>query len=242
MARLLFSRSASLNTGCRCLLFVSIYACPKGLHQIDHARCRSCLGGLNLFTSLFLLEEVNEGILVAVFELCGIEVTGFGVDDVSSKIKHLLGQLQLGDVLKVRGLISNFIREAQRQAQQAAVLWFERDDVLAACEHDPAECHHVHFANGVTDNSKGILSDLTIRRDVVRRINITLVDLALWNELIDVDGPRAFNLNGLELLVLDNEILAFANLIASRNVLPRDDLAGLGNPRSVASAGYRSSG
>ena len=100
--------------------------------------------------------------------------------------------------------------------------------MLPACQHDPAECHHVHFADGVTDDRKGILSDLTIRRDVVRRIDIALVDLALRNELIDVDGSRAFNLNGLELLVLYNEILAFADLIPSRNVLPRDDLAGPG--------------
>jgi hypothetical protein len=83
------------------------------------------------------------------------------------------------------------------------------------------------LANGVTDNSKGILSDLTIRRDVVRRINIALVDLALRNELVK-NGSRAFNLNGLELLVLDKEILAFADLIPSRSVLPRDDLASLG--------------
>jgi hypothetical protein len=41
-------------------------------------------------------------------------------------------------------------------------------------------------------------------------------------------GPRAFNLTGLELLVFDDEILAFADLIASRSVLPRDDLASLG--------------
>jgi hypothetical protein len=91
--------------------------------------------------------------------------------------------------------------------------------VLPACEHDAAERHHVHLANGVADDGKGILSDLTVRRDVVRRIDIALVDLALRNELVDVDGPRAFNLNGLELLVLDNEILALADLIASRNVL-----------------------
>src|SRR5215472_11446153 len=147
---------------------------------------------------------------------------------MSGEIEHLLGQLQLGDVVEVLGFVSNFIRIAQRQAQQAAIPWFERDDVLAACEHDAAERHHVHLANGVTDDGKGILSDLTIRRDVVRRVDIALVDLALRNELVDVDGPRAFNLNGLELLVLDKEILALADLIASRNVLPRDGLAGLG--------------
>src|SRR5215831_4007924 len=147
---------------------------------------------------------------------------------MSGEIEHLLGQLQLGDVLEVLGFVSNFIRIAQGQAQQAAIPWFERDDVLPACQHDPAERHHVHFANRVTDDGKGILPDLTIRRDVVRRVDIALVDLALRNELVDVDGPRAFNLNGLELLVLDKEILAFSDLIPSRSVLPRDDLAGLG--------------
>jgi hypothetical protein len=38
-------------------------------------RRRSSLGGLNLFTSLFLLKQVNERILAAVFELSGIEMT-----------------------------------------------------------------------------------------------------------------------------------------------------------------------
>jgi hypothetical protein len=93
--------------------------------------------------------------------------------------------------------------------------------VLPACEHDPTERHHVHFADGVADDGKSILSDLTVRRDVVRRIDIALVDLAPRNELVDVDGARAFKLNGLELLVLDKEILAFADLIPSRSVLPR---------------------
>jgi len=64
--------------------------------------------------------------------------------------------------------------------------------------------------------AKSILSDLTVGRDVVRRVDIALVDLAPRNELVDIDGPRAFNLNGLELLVLDNEILAFPDLIESR--------------------------
>ena len=41
---------------------------------------------------------------------------------VSGEIEHHLGQLQLGDVLKVLGSFSNFEGIAQRQAQQAAVL------------------------------------------------------------------------------------------------------------------------
>jgi hypothetical protein len=67
-------------------------------------------------------------------------------------------------------------------------------------QHDSAERHHVYLANGVTDDSKGILSDLTVGHDVVPRIDIALVDLTPRNELVDIDGPRAFKLNGLELL------------------------------------------
>jgi hypothetical protein len=94
--------------------------------------------------------------------------------------------------------------------------------VLTACEHDAAERHHIHLGNGATDDGKSILSDLTVGRDVVRRVDIALVDLAPRNELVDIDGPRAFNLNGLELLVLDNEILAFPDLIESRRRVGSD--------------------
>ena len=92
-------------------------------------------------------------------------------------------------------------------------LLYRRTGNLRAVQLLPTERHHAHFGDGVTDNGKGILSDLPVRHDVVRQIDIALVDLALRNKLIDIDGARAFNLNGLELLVLDNEILTFADLI-----------------------------
>jgi len=42
--------------------------------------------------------------------------------------------------------------------------------------------------------------------------------------LIDFDGPSALNLNGIELLVLHNEILTLRDFIPARHVLPRDYL------------------
>src|SRR5262249_29025610 len=92
-------------------------------------------------------------------------------------------------------------------------------------QHDPAQCDHVQFADSVADHRKGILPDLAIRGDVVRRINIALVDFAFRHELIDVDGVRAFDLNGVELVVLNDEILTFGDLIPPRNVLPGHYLA-----------------
>ena len=98
--------------------------------------------------------------------------------------------------------------------------------MLPACQQDSTECHHVHFADRVTDNRKSVLPDLSIGRDVVGQINVTFIDLVLGNELVDVDGPCALNLDGIELLVFDNEVLALGDLIPSRCVLPRHHVAG----------------
>ena len=84
------------------------------------------------------------------------------------------------------------------------------------------------FANRVTDDRKGILADLTIGRDVVRRFNVALVDLDFRHKLINVDGASAFDLNGVKFLVLNSEVLAFGNFIAARCVLPGNHLARFG--------------
>ena len=39
--------------------------------------------------------------------------------------------------------------------------------------------------------------------------------------MIDFDGPIAFDLHGVDLLVLDDEVLAFRNFVAARDVFPR---------------------
>jgi hypothetical protein len=51
---------------------------------------------------------------------------------------------------------------------------------------------------------------------------VALVDLDFRHKLINVDGASAFDLNGVKLLVLNNEVLAFGNFIAARCVLPGD--------------------
>jgi hypothetical protein len=45
-------------------------------------------------------------------------------------------------------------RVAQCQAQQAAVLWFERDDVLPAGEHDPADPVRENVPDSISASSR----------------------------------------------------------------------------------------
>ncbi len=86
--------------------------------------------------------------------------------------------------------------------------------MLPAGQYHPAERDRVHFADGVTDDSEGILPNLTIGGEVVRRVDIAIIDLVSRNELIDLDDPRALDLNRLEFFVLNDEVLPLSDVIA----------------------------
>jgi hypothetical protein len=67
-----------------------------------------------------------------------------------------------------------------------------------------------------------------LRRDVVSRFNIALADFVSRNKMINVDGPRALNLNGFKFLVFNNEVLPFRDFIPTGRVLSGDQFAGFG--------------
>src|SRR6516225_2671224 len=224
---LLLSRPASARTGCWSLLLLRIDTGTKRFHQIHHARRSSFPSGFDLLASLFLLQEIDERVFIAILELRRIEVTRFRLHDVGSQVEHLLRELKLGDVLEIWFLVANFIRVAECGAYEAASLRFKGDYVLAPRQHDPAERNHIQLRNGVADDGKSLLTNRAIRGNVVRRVDITLIDLIFWNELVNIDGARAFDQDGLYFLILNNHVLALCDLIAAHHVVPRDDLAGL---------------
>ena len=73
-----------------------------------------------------------------------------------------------------------------------------------------------------------LLTNLTIRGNVVRRVDITLIDLGFRDESVNIDCVSALDLNRRYLLILNNHVLAFCNFIAAHHVVPRDDLASFG--------------
>jgi hypothetical protein len=100
--------------------------------------------------------------------------------------------------------------------------------VLASRQHDPTEGNHLQVRDGVSDDGESLLTNWTIGGDVVWRVEVTLIDFIFRDELVDVDGPRALNLNGLNLLILNNHVLTLSDLVAAHHVVPRDDLCSLG--------------
>jgi len=119
-------------------------------------------------------------------------------------------------------------RRTQRRTYKAPALRLERDHMLAPRQHHPTERDHVQLCNGVPNDGEGFLTHRPIRGYVIGRVDVALIDLIFWNELVDVDGPRALDLNGLYLLILNNHVLALGDLVAAHHVVPRDHLASFG--------------
>src|SRR5262249_48967088 len=104
---------------------------------------------------------------------------------------------------------------------------FQHDDMLAARKHDAPERDHTLVADRIADDCERFLTDLVGGRDVIRTVEITVVDLGLRYKAVDVDCVGALDLDLLDLVVLDLEILALADLVAAADVILLDKIAGL---------------
>src|SRR5580704_8676209 len=78
----------------------------------------------------------------------------------------------------------------------------------------------------LADHRKGVLPDRIVGGNVIGRIEEALVDLRTLHKAIDVDNVRARDLDRLQLLIFDEEILAFADLVAAGFLMSLDDFAG----------------
>jgi hypothetical protein len=70
---------------------------------------------------------------------------------------------------------------------------------------------HLLFRHRIANDSKGLLPDLVFRCQVVRRVPIPVVDGALGDEFLDVDGVRALDRDLSQLIVLNDDVLVLAD-------------------------------
>ena len=148
-------------------------------------------------------------------------MSGLCFHDVRGEVEHILGHLLIGNVIKIIGFVPYLIRIPQGDAEQALAACFKRDDVLARREHDLADCDHALFADGFPDDSECLLTDLSVRGNVIGVVQVDFVDLVLGHELVDVDRALALNRDGFELLGIKLDIVALADLV------PFDDVCGI---------------
>ena len=115
----------------------------------------------------------------------------------------------------------------QAGCHDALVARLEHHQALAAEQHDARQAHHLLRPHGIADDGERLLAHAIGGREVVGRVEVKLVDLGARHEALDVDGVIALDLDGLELVVLEHDVLALGDLVALGLVLGLDRLAGL---------------
>src|ERR1700730_18115773 len=112
-------------------------------------------------------------------------------DDMDRQIEHVLGDLLIGYSAKIVLLRANLVGIAQRDAEQPLSPWLNRDDVLARGKYDTAQRHHVFLPDRLPDHRKGLSADFTVGGYIIGSIPVSIVDLLLRHEKVDVYRVRA---------------------------------------------------
>ena len=85
---------------------------------------------------------------------------------------------------------------------------------------------HVLALHRLADDGKGVLPDLVFGGEVVRAVEIPLVDLGTGHEFFNVDRVRAFEPKRFEFFVFDGHELVAPDLVPAALVGGLDEIAG----------------
>src|SRR5207253_1774218 len=108
--------------------------------------------------------------------------------------------------------------------QKAFVECLEHDNIFAARYYHSAKSDHSLFANSIAYHGKRFLSDFFGRGDVVRAVEVAIVDLRSRHKTVDFEGTGALDPNFFEFVILDLKILPLSDLVPSANVLLLDGI------------------
>jgi len=83
----------------------------------------------------------------------------------------------IANVVEIVGFVPYLIGISQRDAEQSLAAGFKGNDVLARREHDLSNRHHALLADGFPDDSECLLTDLSVRGNVIGIVQVQFVDL-----------------------------------------------------------------
>ena len=108
---------------------------------------------------LLLLEHSDDGFLIVIYKLRGVEVRRLALEDVLGQLEHSRLDIHVRNVVEIFLRVPDLVGLAQRGGRQPLVPGLEHDDPLALCQHDTTERNHALAAHGLADHRKCILPD-----------------------------------------------------------------------------------
>ncbi len=184
-----------------------------------------CLDGLALHLRL---DDRQEGLAVLVVVAGGIEVAGQGIDELAGHgdldrldLDLLLGKLELGEVADLVGPVER--REQHRRTEGV-----ERRELLTVLEDDLADRLQLALGEHRAQEREGLAAD-GLGLEVVGLLDEDglLLLASRRHELLDLDAPDGLERHGLEVALVDDDVVALRPLVAPDGLRARD-LAVLG--------------
>src|SRR5271155_2434513 len=164
---------------------------------------------------LLLLENSDDGFLIAIRELRGVEVRRLALEDVLGQLEHIRLDLHIRNVVEIFFRVPKLVGIAQCGSHQPLVPGLEHDHPFAFRQHDTTERHRAFATHGLADHGKGFLASLVVRHDVIGVVQVSLVDLLARNERVDVDGVVALDRNGIEFIIVHRNVGVLGILVAA---------------------------
>jgi hypothetical protein len=130
--------------------------------------------------------------------------------------------------LRLAVINSDKVFGTHKGPHQALVQRLERDDVLSVGQHHPSDRDLVHLSDGFADDGKCVVADLAVGTEIIGSDQISRIDLAAVNELVDLYCARRFQGHVLEFILRHLDEGVRIDLVAFNDVLVGDFLAGIG--------------
>ena len=108
--------------------------------------------------------------------------------------------------------------------------------MLATGQHHPANRDLVHFANGLADHRKGVVTDLAVGTQIIWPDQVARIDLGFLDKLVDLDSPRRFQRELIELLLADLNEGFLIERVPLDDVFVRHFLASIGIDLHISDA------
>jgi hypothetical protein len=196
---------------------------PPGRHILAHFG----LGQLGLLAAGLGLDQREHPPAIAVLEGTGIKHLVQRVDELAGHLDLSLarnaarrGELEVLDV-------DQLVCEPHRMQRQRRVQRPDRDQVLAVVKHPAPDPDPLRSLHGIVHEPVGI-GAVVARTQVIRAVVEHRIDLGRGHELLELDQVRALAGGGVDLLLVEQHVLAAAQLVAAGDLLVGHLLALLG--------------
>ena len=122
---------------------------------------------------------------------------------------------------KARRLV-DLVGIAQRLEQHAAAARLQRDDIFLAAHRELADADLLRRLQRIAQHDIGFLGQVVGGHDVIRLVEIDRVDVVVVDELDEVERLAALELDALDLLRIEQDVLALRDLIALDDLVAVD--------------------